>query len=228
MTDEGLMHFEKKTLPLTSLFVNGLTGITSVGLNILIGSCFDTLVELEAALMEQSDMKIDFFNNLAKCHNLEFLDLTGDTNVDDMGFSILAKYEITVSPTEKHRPGMRFLHTLRLNGCSLSDMTIVDLIKVTTSIEHLEMAGCDRVTEFGINKLLECCAEIKFLDMNAIPAITYAFLDDIMQRKPQILIKRHKYQDVDFKKDNGLRVPRPIASKKKKKKGKKKKGKKKK
>lgn len=117
---------------------------------------------------------------------------------------------------------MRFLHTLRLNGCNLSDMTIVDLLKVTTAIEHIEMAGCERVTEFGINKLFEVCPNIKYIDMNAIPAVTYAFLDDIMQRKPHILIKRHKYTDCEFKKDNGLRVPRPIASKKKKKKGKKK------
>lgn len=58
--------------------------------------------------------------------------------------------------------------------------------------------------------------------MNGIKAVDYAFLDDIMQRKPQILVKRHKYQDHDWKKDNGLRIPRPIASKKKKKKGKKK------
>jgi hypothetical protein len=40
-------------------------------------------------------------------------------------------------------------------------------------------------------------------------------------------VKRHKYQDVDFKKDNGLRIPRLIAgAKKKKKKGKGKKKKK--
>ena len=143
--------------------------------------------------MEQPDMKIDFFANLSKCYNLEFLDLTGDNNIDDMGFNMLSKYEIVVSPTEKKKPGMPFLHTLRLNGCKLSDMTIFDLVKVTQAIEHIEMAGCEAVTESGINKLIEMCKNLTFLDMNGIPAVNYAFLDDIMQRKPDILIKRHKY-----------------------------------
>lgn len=105
-------------------------------------------------------MKVDFFANLAKCHNLEFLDLTGDLNVDDMGFTLLPKHEVVISPTEKHKPGMPYLHTLRLNGCKLGDMAIYELIKVTTAIEHLEMAGCENISESGINKLIEVCPNI--------------------------------------------------------------------
>ena len=138
-------------------------------------------------------MKNDFLANIARCTNLEFLDLTGNVNVDDMGFAMLPKYEIIISPTEKHKPGMPFLHTLKLSACNLSDMSLFDLVKVSTAIEHVELGGCERVTEFGINKMLEICPNLQVLDMNGIPAITYAILDDIMQRKPQLLIKRHKY-----------------------------------
>ena len=59
-----------------------------------------------------------------------------------------------------------------------------------------------------------------------MPIVTYGFLDELKQSHPNLYIRRNKFQDDDFKKDNGLRVPRRIISKKKKKK-KKKKGKKK-
>jgi hypothetical protein len=29
--------------------------------------------------------------------------------------------------------------------------------------------------------------------MNGIPAITYPFLDDVMKRKPELMMKRHKF-----------------------------------
>ena len=139
---------------------------------------------------------------------------------------MLPKHEVTVG-AEKIKPGMNYLHTLRLNGLSIGDLAIMELLKVTKSIEHIELAKCSNITEGGINKLIESCENLMYIDMNGIPAITYPFLDDIVQRKPELMMKRHKYQDVDFRKDNGLRIPRLIIGAKKKK-GKKGKGKKKK
>ena len=75
---------------------------------------------------------------------------------------------------------------------------------------------------------MEILEDIKFIDINHIPAITYPVLDELKTTHPELLIKRHQYQDVDFKKDNGLRVPRKLKIDDKKKKKKKGKGKKKK
>lgn len=122
---------------------------------------------------------------------------------------------------------MNCLHTVRLSGLNIGDLAIMELLKVTKAIEHIELAKCASITEGGINRLLETCESLKYVDMNGIPAITYPFLDDINQRKPELLLKRHKFQDVDFRKDNGLRIPRLLIGAKKKK-GKKGKGKKKK
>lgn len=66
--------------------MNDLKGITSIGLSIMVGCCSDSLIELEAALMSQPEMKGDFFVNLARCANLEYLDVTGNVNIDDMAF----------------------------------------------------------------------------------------------------------------------------------------------
>jgi hypothetical protein len=58
-------------------------------------------------------------------------------------------------------------------------MTIYQLLAVTKAIEHLEMAGCPTLSEDGVNKLIMECPNLKFIDMNANPAISYAYLDDI-------------------------------------------------
>jgi hypothetical protein len=101
-------------------------------------------------------------------------------------------------------------------------MAVIDLCRVSQAIEHIELAGCAEITESGVNKLLQDQENLRFIDLNGCPQITYPFLDDVSQRKPELLMKRHKHQDYDFKKDNGLRIPRLIAGeKKKKKKGKK-------
>ena len=54
-----------------------------------------------------------------------------------------------------------------------------------------------------------------------MPIVNYAFLDVLKDEYPELLIRRNVYQDEDFKKDNGLRVPRRIIQKKKSKKKKK-------
>ena len=51
VTDEGLLHFRDKSLPISKLFVSGLTSISAIGLNDLIGCCKDSLRILEASLM---------------------------------------------------------------------------------------------------------------------------------------------------------------------------------
>jgi hypothetical protein len=52
VTDEGLIFFREKLLPIKNLFVNGLISITSVGMIDLINSCKGTLRIFEAALMD--------------------------------------------------------------------------------------------------------------------------------------------------------------------------------
>ena len=94
------------------------------------------------------------------------------------------------------------------------------------NLEHVELCKCESVGEFGVQQLLQNCAKLAYLDINKVPIVNYGFLDELKQSHPELLIRRNRHQDEDFKKDNGLRVPRRIIEKKKKKK--KKKGKKKK
>ena len=84
VTDEGIKHFEGKTFPhFNSLYINGVTGISGVGLNQWLRSFTLSLIDLEAACCDQIEMKADFFESLAQCTYLESIDLTGCYAIDD-------------------------------------------------------------------------------------------------------------------------------------------------
>ena len=112
---------------------------------------------------------------------------------------------------------------LKLGSTTIPDMTLIALTKNAPNLEHLELQKCERITEFGLKNVLENNKELKLLDLNKIPVVNYAYLDELKQNHPQLLMRRNKHEDDDFKQDNGLRVPRQFPQKKK---GKKKKGKK--
>ena len=89
-------------------------------------------------------------------------------------------------------------------------------------LEHLELTGCNRLTEYFIESMFKNNMNLNFVDLSHIPVMTMAFWEVLRQHRPELLGRRFKMSDVDPK-DNMLRVPLRIAEKKKKKKGKKKK-----
>ena len=225
VTDEGLKAFEGKVFPcFNSLNINGVTGITSIGLKNWLKSFSETLLDLEMALCDQDDMKAEFFETLGACYNLESVDCTGCYAIDDMLQMNFEKATVRINDQET-KPGWQTCHTAKLCGLNISDIPLMALAKAMPNLEHLEVTKCEKLTEFGLKSVLETNGgKLKFLDINHIPAVTYPFLDELKDTHPDLLIKRHTYQDVDFKKDNGLRVPRRLKidiKKKKKKKGKK-------
>ena len=210
-----------------SLHITGVTGISSAGLNQWLKSFTDTLIDLEMALCDQEEMKADFFESLGQCKQLETLDVTGCYEIDDAMQMNFEKGMSKQVGEENQKPGWHSCHTAKLCGAGISDIPLMAMGKAMPNLEHLEIPKCEKVTEFGLKSLLETNTKLQFLDINHIPAVTFPFLDELKDTHPQLLIKRHAYQDVDFKKDNGLRVPRrllvDIKKKKKKKGGKKKK-----
>ena len=91
--------FKGRKLPFAKLFVNGLNNISSAGLTDILSCCKETLTVFEAGLMNQDAMTGHFCSTLATCFNLTDLDLTGDVNIGDDGFSQLSKGEIKIENT---------------------------------------------------------------------------------------------------------------------------------
>lgn len=52
VTDDGLLHFKERTLPLKKLFINGMIGATGLGLGEVINSCKSTLRICEAGYLD--------------------------------------------------------------------------------------------------------------------------------------------------------------------------------
>jgi len=71
VTDEGLLHFIDKTLPITHLGVTGIAGVTGLGLYHIILACRETLEIYQGSLMDQEELKVaEFGKALGQCWNL--------------------------------------------------------------------------------------------------------------------------------------------------------------
>ena len=168
-------------------------------------------------------MKSDLFTKLAFCWNLQSLDVSGCTNIQDQAFGNLAKGEVQLTKGQPAlQPGLIRLHTVKLAQLTITDFAISSLVKVAPNIEHLELTGCASLTDYSLKTLQTELNSLKFLDLSGVTAVNLAFFEDLKVKLPQVYLRRYQINDVD-KKDNGLRVPRRVIEKKKAKKGGKKK-----
>lgn len=124
----------------------------------------------------------------------------------------------------KTKPGLPELHTLKVNFLiRIMDGSIQKVLQGAPKIENLEMPGCENMTEYGIDSIFKNFRSLNFIDINHIPVVTPAFYEQLKNHRPELMLRRFQFTEVDPK-DNMLRVPLRIAEKKKKgKKGKKKK-----
>ena len=106
VTDEGLVHFSDKTYQLDSLDINGCNGISGPGLKQWLHSFKDTLLDLEAALMDQESFSSVFMETLGYCFNLETLDLVGCKGIDDNGARMLVAASVRVGE-QSVQPGLQ-------------------------------------------------------------------------------------------------------------------------
>lgn len=149
ITDAGLAHFSGKVYPLDSLVVNGCNGISGEGLKLMLNSFKDSLLELEAAFNDQAGFNSSFFETLGFCFNLESLDVTGSNDMNDDGGRALTNAQVAVG-TETVKPGLSSCLTLKISGSSISDATLPLITKAMPNLEHVEIAKCEGISEFGI------------------------------------------------------------------------------
>ena len=192
VTDEGLTHFNEKTYPLDSLIINGCNGISGPALKQWLHSFKDTLLDLEAALMDQETFNSSFFDTLGYCFNLETLDVVGSNGIDDEGGRLISSATVTVG-NESIKPGLQYCHTLKVSGTNIGDASLPNIYKTMPNLEHVELAKCESVGDFGLKGLLQNCPKLTYLDLNKVPIVNYAFLDELKQTHPELLIRRNLY-----------------------------------
>ena len=88
--------------------------------------------------------------------------------------------------------GLQLVRVAKLNGLSkISNNSLINFCKGLPYLEHLELARCESITEFGVHNIIANVPSINFIDLNFIPAITPKELEEIRKVKPQILIRRY-------------------------------------
>ena len=229
VTDDGMHHFKDRTLPIKKLFINGLTSLSALGLSEILQACQKSVRILEAAFLDQETMNSQICHPISHCFELEELDLTGNCHIGDDGITQLPKGELKDHNGKVIEVvGLPNLRLLKLGGINkMTDHSLMKLCNTSKVLEHLELTKCELLTEYSIDGIIKQNPSLVFLDLNGIPAITQPILDTLRQLKPELLIRRFLYQNIDPK-DNELRVPRRLMGEKKKKKKGKKGGKKKK
>lgn len=95
---------------------------------------------------------------MANCSNLETLDISGCTLIDDTAFINLTKGEDTLYN----------LKIVNMSMLEVSDFAIVNLCKAAPNIEHLELNRIVDLTEYAINLVFNELKKLKFVDLQGI------------------------------------------------------------
>ena len=140
--------------------------------------------------MDSEEMKDDFAKSLAVCFKIQSIDLSGCRNLTDMFFNALLNGE-KKEGTSMTKPGLSDLQTLKINFLQkILDNSVLKMVKNCSSLEHLELAGCETLTEFAIETIVKDFRNITFIDVNHIPVMTQAFFETLKEHRPDLMMRR--------------------------------------
>lgn len=109
--------------------------------------------------------------------------------------------------------GLASLHTIKLNFLeNVQDLSVQKVCQCAPALEHLELTGCVKLTDYYLGQIITNYKQLQFIDINHIPAVTPAILENLKNIRPDLLQRRYLQSDIDPK-DNMLRVPLRIAEK---------------
>lgn len=146
--------------------------MSSLGVSSLLNCCRSTLLDLEASCLDQESFKSDVFLKLGLCFGLESLDLSGCRGLDDTAFTNMSKCEQLVDG-KMVATGLPCLKVVKINYTGCTDFGLVTLCKLAPNIEHLELNRLETLTEYSLKFVFKELPQLKLLDTNGVPAMTY-------------------------------------------------------
>lgn len=142
VTDEGLSCFAEhsETQAFNELYLNALTKVTVLGFSSILSTCQKSLVLLHMALNDQFELTGEVCKAIAKCFELQILDLTACKNIGDDGLSHLASGSIQ-GEEKAVLVGLKHLKILKLNNLDMiTDSGVIRLLKISDKVTHLEVS----------------------------------------------------------------------------------------
>lgn len=140
-----------------------------------------------------SELGLKYLSSMA-C-SLKEINLRSCDNVCDTGLRYLSEggvslHVLDVSFCEKITDeGLGFLsqgqpqlQSLSLNNCRISDIGIMKSAQTLTELKVLNIGQCTRVTDKGINAIINNCPHLSSIDMYGCPSISSGVVDRLMSR----------------------------------------------
>jgi len=126
----------------------------------------------EGALLDQEEiMKGEFSKSLAQCFKMTYLDLGSCKHLGDDFFASLTSGEASVEGNV-FKPGFKHLLTVKVNFLDkIMDGSVNKLLQVSPKVEHLELTGCINLTDYFLENMFKSFLNLKFVDLNHIPAM---------------------------------------------------------
>eukprot|EP00899_Mesostigma_viride_P009017 jgi/Mesvir1/18116/Mv09413-RA.1 len=126
-------------------------GVTSLGISLLAQGC-PRLKKLDVAGWGMEDCAL---RALEGCRELEYLDISGSTDISDDGL-------LNFLESASH------LQTLNLSGCiGITDASVEVLVEIDRNeMRELYLSGCSKMTDAGIAVIAASCPELRRLRLN--------------------------------------------------------------
>lgn len=148
--------------------------------------------------MDQEGLKAaDFGKALGVCFQLESLDISGCHYITDEFFMHLSSGELTIEGVVT-KPGLQNLVTVKMSFLKLiTDTSVGKITGMSSKLEHLEIAGCELLSEYCLENTLKTVRNLNYVDVNHIPALTPALYEILKGHRPDLMVRRFLYTEVD-------------------------------
>ena len=176
-----------------------------------------TLVHLDISF-NREEVNNSLMAKVGNCCRLEELILIDCRNLTDESVNLLIFGE---KGKGKSPEGFKFLRVLKLSGLSELSDTLHNLLKRCPALESLDVNNLERLTDPFLDHLKNH-PKLERVILNFTPNISEGKLNEVRENNKRPLLIRNIIKMTDPN-DDGLRMPLPLASMKKKKPKKKKK-----
>ena len=96
------------------------------------------------------------------------------------------------------KPGLQNLITVKMSFLkNITDTSVGKICGMSQKLEHLEIAGCEQITEYCLETTFKTYRNLTYVDVNHIPVLTPALYEILKGHRPDLMVRRFLYTEVD-------------------------------
>lgn len=96
------------------------------------------------------------------------------------------------------KPGLQEMVTSKMSFLkNITDTSVGKICGMSQKLEHLEIAGCEQITDYCLETTFKTYRNINYIDVNHIPSLTPALYEILKGHRPDLMVRRFLYTEVD-------------------------------